>query len=44
MTPRDRSANPRAAQTPTRWRRAVGFLRGDHFNVYMHPERIDLES
>ncbi len=22
----------------------VGFLRGDRFNVYTHPERIDLES
>jgi len=22
----------------------VGFLRGDKFNVYSHPERIDLEA
>ncbi len=22
----------------------VGFLRGEKFNVYCHPERIDLES
>jgi FdhD protein len=22
----------------------IGFVRGDRFNVYAHPERIDLES
>ena len=22
----------------------VGFLRGDHFNIYSHPERVDLEG